>query len=90
LSFQRGGSQPVPGSDKLFQFQMQGVGYAAADLDIGRATHQITGKPIATARDLLKASLPLKSDPVIRIYPDWFPWIPWLSFRINTDVLPQG
>ena len=90
LSFQRGGSQPVPGSDTLFQFQMQGVGYAAADLDIGRATRQITGKPIATARDLLKASLPLKSDPVIRIYPDWFPWIPWLSFRINTDVLPQG
>jgi hypothetical protein len=38
----------------------------------------------------LKESLPLKRDPVIRIYPDWFPWIPWLSFRVNTEVIPQG
>ncbi|MBI5563355.1 MAG: baseplate J/gp47 family protein [Chloroflexi bacterium] len=32
LSFQRGGAAPVEGSDTLFQFAMQGVGYAAADL----------------------------------------------------------
>jgi hypothetical protein len=90
LSFQRGGAGPVAGSDTLYQFEMQGVGYAAADLNIGQATRRITGKSIGEARDLLKQALPLKSDPVIVVSPGWFPWLPWLSFRIQTDVNPAG
>ena len=90
LNFQRGKAGPVAGSDTLYQFEMQGVGYAAADLNIGQATRRITGKSISEARDLLKQALPLKSDPVIVVSPDWFPWLPWLSFRIQTDVNPAG
>ena len=90
LRFQRGGAAAVEGSDTLFQFAMQGVGYAAADLNIGQATRRITGKPIAEARDLLKQALPLKNDPVITVKPDWFPWLPWLSIRIQTAVNPAG
>jgi hypothetical protein len=90
LSFQRGGAAAVEGSETLFQFAMQGVGYAAADLDIARATRRITGKSIAEARDLLKQALPLKSDPMITVAPEWFPWLPWLSIRIQTDVNPAG
>ncbi len=90
LSFQRGGAAAVEGSDTLFQFAMQGVGYAAADLNIGQATRRITGKSIAEATDLLRQALPLKSDPTIKITPDWFPWLPWLSIRIQTDVNPAG
>jgi hypothetical protein len=90
LSFQRGSAQAVPNSDTLFQFQMQGVGYAAADLDISHATHQITGKSIGTADETLKKLLPLKRDPDIKIFPSWFPTMPWLTFRIHVDVVPQG
>ena len=90
LSFQRGGAAAVEGSDTLFQFAMQGVGYAAADLNIGQAMRRITGKSIAEASDLLKQALPLKSDPVITIKPDWFPVLPWLSIRIQTEVNPAG
>lgn len=90
LSFQRGGAAPVEGSDTLFQFAMQGVGYAAADLDLSRATRRITGKSIAEATDLLKQALPLKSDPVITVTPEWFPLLPWLSIRIQTAVNPAG
>ena len=90
LSFQRGGAGPVEGSDTLYQFAMQGVGYAAADLDISRATRRITGKSVAEARELLKQALPLKADPAITVTPEWFPWLPWLSIRIQTDVNPAG
>jgi hypothetical protein len=38
----------------------------------------------------LKELLPLKRDPEITTFPSWFPWIPWLSFRIHTEVNPQG
>lgn len=90
LSFQRGGAGPVEGSETLYQFVMQGVGYAAADLNVNQATGRIAGKSLAEARDLLKQALPLKRDPDINIYPDWFPWMPWLSFRIHTEVNPAG
>lgn len=90
MAFQRGEASAVPDSESLYRFSMQGIGYAAANLDIARATRQIAGQPIDEARDHLKQVLPLKKDPQITIYPDWFPWVPWLSFRIHTEVNPQG
>ncbi len=90
MSFQRGGAGPVEGSDTWFRFEMQGVGYAAANLDIGRAMRSITGKSINAASDILKQQLPLKKDPQIDVFPGWFPWVPWASFRIRTEVNPQG
>lgn len=90
MAFQRGVASAVPSRDDVYQFSMQGVGYAAADLDVGRALRQIAGKRIEDARGLLKQALPLKSDPQITVYPSWFPWMPWLSFRIHAEVNPQG
>lgn len=90
LGFQRGAASPVENADNLYRFPVQGVGYAAAALDINRATRQVTGKPVDEAIALLKQALPLKSDPKIRIYPDWFPVLPWLSFRIKSEVNPTG
>jgi len=90
LGFQRGAASPVPNTENLYQFPVQGIGYAAAALDINRATRQVAGKPVDEAVALLKQALPLKSDPKIRIYPDWFPVLPWLSFRIKSEVNPAG
>jgi hypothetical protein len=90
LSFQRGAASPVVDSDTWYQFEMQGVGYAAANLDLAHATKSITGKSVEAASEMLKQLLPLKSDPKIITFPSWFPWLPWLSFRIRTEVNPQG
>ena len=69
---------------------MQGTGFAAANLEVGTAVEQIAGKPVEEAAALLQEALPLKQEPQITIFPQWFPWLPWLSFRIQTEVNPQG
>jgi len=90
MSFQRGEVAAVPQGEDLYQFPMQGTGYAAANLEVGQAVRQIAGKPIAEARSLLQDSLPLKKTPQITVFPAWFPTLPWLMFRIQTSVDPQG
>jgi hypothetical protein len=94
MTFQRGEAFVISDTQTvtqtLFQFPMQGTGYAAADLDVGTAVNKIAGKPVADGAALLEDSLPLKKEPQIAIFPRWFPWLPWLSFRIQTEVNPQG
>ncbi len=90
MAFQRGEALAVPETENLYQFSMQGTGFAAADLDVGTAVGKIAGKSLQEAVALLQDSLPLKKEPQITIFPKWFPWLPWLSFRIQTEVNPQG
>jgi hypothetical protein len=90
MSFQRGDVSAVPEAEDQYQFPMQGTGYAAANLEVGQAMREITGKSVDTARALLQDSLPLKKTPQITIFPKWFPTLPWLTFRIQTQVDPQG
>ncbi len=90
MSFQRGAAVAVPDSENLYQFVMQGTAYAAADLDVGQAVRQISGKPVDEAARLLDEALPLKKLPTINLYPPWFPALPWLQFRIQAQVDPQG
>ena len=90
LVFQRGEALPVPETDNQYQFPMQAIGFAAANLDINKAVRAIAGQRSDTAQELLSQSLPLKKEPEIKIYPGWFPFVPWLSFRIQTHVDPQG
>jgi hypothetical protein len=63
--------------------------HAAANLDVNTAVSKIAGKPWKKPL-LCCSSLPLKKEPQITIFPGWFPWLPWLSFRIQTEVNPQG
>ncbi|HTP09727.1 MAG TPA: hypothetical protein VMP08_15835 [Anaerolineae bacterium] len=94
MAFQRGEASVISDTQvvtqTLYQFPMQGSGFAAADLDVGAAVEKITGKPLEEATTLLQDSLPLKKEPEIAVFPKWFPWLPWLSFRIQTEVNPQG
>jgi hypothetical protein len=94
MAFQRGEAFVISDtqtmSQTLYQFPMQGTGFAAADLDVGTAVSKIAGKPLEEAAAVLQDSLPLKTEPQIAIFPRWFPWLPWLSFRIQTEVNPQG
>jgi hypothetical protein len=90
MTFQRGEALLVPETENQYQFPMRGAGFAAANLDVGSAVEEVVGKSPAEAVALLQDALPLKKEPQIAIFPTWFPWLPWLSFRIQTEVNPQG
>ncbi len=94
MAFQRGEAFVISDtqtvSQTLYQFPMQGSGFAAANLDVGAVVGKIAGKPVEEATAVLQDSLPLKKDPQIALFPKWLPWLPWLSFRIQTEVNPQG
>jgi hypothetical protein len=94
MAFQRGEAFVISDtqniSQTLYQFPMLGTGFAAANLDVGTAVGKIAGKSVEEATALLQDSLPLKKEPQITIFPTWFPVLPWLSFRIQTEVNPQG
>ncbi len=90
MAFQRGEALVISDTAVLYQFPVNGTGFAAANLDVGTAVKKVAGKPVEEATALLQDSLPLKKEPEIAIFPKWFPWLPWLSFRIQTEVNPQG
>jgi hypothetical protein len=90
LAFQRGEVTAIPDTEDQYQFPMQGTGYAAASLEVGQAVKEIAGKSVAEARGLLQEALRLKKTPEITVFPKWFPTLPWLTFRIQTSVDPQG
>jgi hypothetical protein len=90
MTFQRGEALVISDTVMLYEFPMQGTGFAAADLNVGAAVKEISGQSLDKAMALLQDSLPLKKAPQITIFPKWFPWLPWLSFRIQTEVDPQG
>jgi hypothetical protein len=90
MSFQRGDVSAVPETEDQYQFPMQGTGFAAANLEVGKAVKAIAGKSADEARALLQEALRLKKTPQITVFPKWFPTLPWLTFRIQTSVDPQG
>jgi hypothetical protein len=90
MTFQRGEALLLPETENLYRFPMQGTGFAAANLDVGSAVEEVVGKSPEEAAARLQDALPLKKEPQITIFPSWFPWLPWLSFRIQAEVNPQG
>jgi hypothetical protein len=89
LSFQRSTEQSI-GESGQYRFEMQSIGYAAADLDVGSALKAIAGKPAGSAGDILGRKLPLQKPPKITIYPSWFPLIPLLPVRMHAVVNAAG
>jgi len=69
---------------------MQGIGYAAADIDVGDALESIAGKSPGSAAAILQQRLPLQKPPRITIYPSWFPLVPLLPVRMQAVVDASG
>jgi hypothetical protein len=90
MTFERGDAIPVSDAENLYQFPMRSTGFASASLDVNKAIQAITGKPLEAALESLQADLPLKKAPEITVFPKWFPALPWLIFRIQAEVNPQG
>lgn len=89
LTFQRAAETPI-GDTGRYALEMQGIGYASADIDVNGALKSIAGKPIGTAVRLLEDTLPLQKSPHITVYPAWFPIVPFLPVRMNAVVDASG
>ncbi len=89
LVFQRSTETPI-GETGQYQFEMQGIGYAAAGIDVGDALESIAGKPAGSAAAILQQRLPLQKPPRITIYPSWFPLVPLLPVRMQAVVDASG
>ena len=89
LVFQRGADEPA-GDTGEYRFEMQGIGYAAADLDVGSAIEAIAGKPAEVAAEILQSRLPLQKPPRITVSPSWFPVVPLMPVRVRTIVDVSG
>jgi hypothetical protein len=90
LTFQR--AETLIPADKRgnLTLVMRGIGYSAARLDLESVRQAIAGQPVEIARDYLLQSLPLQADPDMQVWPDWFGRMPYLTFRTEIEVKPQG
>jgi hypothetical protein len=89
LSFQRSTETPM-GDTGQYAFEMQGIGLAAAELDVNGALRAIAGKSPQAAVDILERLLTLQKPPRISIHPNWFPVIPFLPVRVHAIVDASG
>jgi hypothetical protein len=67
-------------------FLMQGQARIAAEIDQTAVTEKIRGQRIETALAWIEDEVPIQGEPMIRVWPDWFGRLPYLSIRINTLV----
>lgn len=89
LTFQRSTEEAVDDTGQ-YRFEMQGIGYAAADLDVSGALRAIAGKSTDAAIGILEQNLPLQKSPRITISPSWFPVVPLLPVRMHAVVDASG
>jgi hypothetical protein len=71
-------------------FLMQGQARIAAEIDEGDITDRIRGQKVAVARDWIVRQVPIQGEPAIRIWPDWFGRLPYLTIRISVRVETPG
>jgi hypothetical protein len=67
-------------------FIMQGAGDVSAAIDDERVVELVRGKPVDQALLSLQRELPLADAPTIEIWPNFWPFIPYVPFRITIDL----
>jgi hypothetical protein len=88
LRFRRGEVTSVDGRGAV-TFYMQGWAARIARLDLAGLTDAIRGRPLVEARAILAERLALEEAPEIAVWPEGFERMPYLAFRIHTDVIAQ-
>jgi hypothetical protein len=81
-------SQPLEGKDGSVGWRLRGERDIRAQLADAQAVLLARGQPPERAELRLADQLPLASPPYITLSPSWWPWLPWVSFRI--EVKNQG
>jgi hypothetical protein len=90
LTFQREETLVPADQRGNLSFAMRGSGYAAARLDTDAVRRAVAGKGLATTKAYLTQSLPLQAEPQVQVWPSWFGRMPFLAFRTEIEVRPQG
>lgn len=77
---------PVTGSDGISHWEIQVQQTLRPGIDPLRVGQLVEGLKIPDASQKLSKVYPLASHPVIRMIPSWWPVLPWLPFRILTEL----
>jgi hypothetical protein len=75
--------QPPITASGVTQWEILAVRTLRARIDGQQAVQMIQGVNIPAASRKLFTLLPLSVKPEIHLFPSWWPWLPWLSFRIT-------
>jgi hypothetical protein len=77
---------PVTDAGGITRWQVLAQRLLSARLDSLKATQLIQGRSPAKAGKRLSESLRLAGPPVIKMVPDWWPWLPVVPFRIVISI----
>jgi hypothetical protein len=72
------------------RFLMEGVALMKADVDVRLLQEAIRGRPIDEALTYLRETLPVETEPSLRVHPTWMKRVPWLPFRIGIVETEAG
>jgi len=89
LRFRRGEVTEVDGRGAV-TFFMQGWGARTARIDVEGLTRAVLGKPVDEAGEYLSAEVALRRPPMIDVWPEGYERLPYMAFRISTDVVVDG
>jgi len=73
--------------ENTVRFSVSARGVVAPMIDSDHVKSRIRGKTVAEASDWLQDYLELQREPVIRVEPQWWEWIPLLPGRVDVSVL---
>ncbi len=70
------------------RFETQASGQAAPVIDQNFIANSVRGMSPQQAAEWVEQQLSLRRAPRVELKPDWLGRLPWLSFRIQVDVVP--
>ncbi len=76
---------PLTDSIGLTHWQIQLARSLRFYIDSRAIAHMVQGLPLATARQRLGA-IPSNQNPIVRLSPSWWPWMPFVGFRISVSA----
>ncbi len=79
-------SIPVTGADGITHLDVQVQRLLHARLDLQAAVDLSLGRRPVEAARRLEAALRLDAEPVIKMKPGWWPWLPLIPFRISIST----
>jgi hypothetical protein len=77
---------PAAGPDGRVQWQIDATRAIEPDLSAGQMAEQVRGMPNDRASAWLEGTYRLASRPEIRIFPQVWPWLPFLTMRITVTL----
>lgn len=74
---------PVTAPNGVSHWEVKAGQKLTPDLHASQVMHLILGRSSQRASQLLSNAIQLTAPPIIKITPSWWPWLPFIPFRIN-------